>query len=74
LRSVDWVLPFSEETPERLVKALSPHVLAKGGDYKHPHLLAGATHVLSQGGELRILDLKEGCSTTQIIEKITIVR
>lgn len=73
LRSVDWVVPFSEDTPERLIKALSPHVLAKGGDYQHPHLLAGATHVLSQGGEVRILDLKEGCSTTQTIEKITII-
>lgn len=70
LRSVDWVVPFSEDTPERLIKALSPDVLAKGGDYEHPHLLAGAPHVLSQGGEVRILGLKEGCSTTKTIEKI----
>jgi D-beta-D-heptose 7-phosphate kinase/D-beta-D-heptose 1-phosphate adenosyltransferase len=70
LRSVDWVVPFSEETPERLITAISPHVLAKGGDYQHPHLLAGAAHVLSQGAEVRILDFKEGCSTTQTIEKI----
>ncbi len=71
LRSVDWVLPFSEDTPERLIKALSPDVLAKGGDYQDIHALAGAQHVLSQGGEVRLLGLKEGCSTTRVIVKIS---
>jgi D-beta-D-heptose 7-phosphate kinase/D-beta-D-heptose 1-phosphate adenosyltransferase len=70
LRSVDWVIPFSEDTPERLITALSPDVLVKGGDYKDVESLAGAKHVLSQGGEVKILGLKEGVSTTRTIELI----
>ncbi len=70
LRSVDWVVAFSEDTPERLIQALSPHVLAKGGDYQDIHALAGAQHVLSQGGEVRLLGLKEGCSTTGTIAAV----
>ncbi|MBP6104460.1 MAG: bifunctional D-glycero-beta-D-manno-heptose-7-phosphate kinase/D-glycero-beta-D-manno-heptose 1-phosphate adenylyltransferase HldE [Gammaproteobacteria bacterium] len=70
LRSVDWVVPFSEDTPERLIQVLSPNVLAKGGDYQDIHALAGAQHVLSQGGEVHLLGLKEGCSTTRTIAKM----
>jgi D-beta-D-heptose 7-phosphate kinase/D-beta-D-heptose 1-phosphate adenosyltransferase len=70
LRSVDWVVPFSEDTPERLIQAVSPHVLAKGGDYQDIQALAGAQHVLSQGAEVHLLGLKEGCSTTRTIAKM----
>ncbi len=71
LRAVDWVIAFSEDTPERLIQALSPDVLAKGGDYQQAHLLPGAEHVLGQGGSVRLLAFKEGCSTTAIIEKMS---
>lgn len=70
LRSVDWVIPFSEDTPERVIRKLCPDVLVKGGDYKDIMALAGAEFVLSQGGEVKILGLKPGSSTTQVIETI----
>ena len=70
LRSVDWVIAFSEDTPERLIRTLSPDVLVKGGDYKDIMALPGAQFVLSQGGVVKILGLKPGASTTQVIETI----
>lgn len=69
LGAVDWVVPFSEETPARLVDALAPDCLVKGGDYR-PDEIAGAQSVRARGGEVRVLLFKEGYSTTQIIEKI----
>jgi D-beta-D-heptose 7-phosphate kinase/D-beta-D-heptose 1-phosphate adenosyltransferase len=70
LKSVDWVVPFGESTPERLIKRLSPQVLVKGGDYVSPESLVGAAHVMSYGGTVHILGLQEGCSTTRTIESI----
>ncbi len=70
LRSVDWVVSFSEDTPERLICELAPHVLVKGGDYKDIMSLPGASFVLSHGGEVKILGLKPGASTTQVIQTI----
>lgn len=69
LACVDYIISFSEETPEALIQALSPQVLVKGGDYA-VSAIAGSAHVLSQGGEVKILPLVPGCSTTQIVEKI----
>ncbi len=69
LQSVDWVVPFSEDTPERLIKAIMPDVLTKGGDYKVEDI-AGAKAVLENGGEVKILPFVEGCSTTAIVEKM----
>ncbi len=71
LRSVDWVLPFSEDTPERIIQRISPHILVKGGDYKDIEALPGARFVLSQGGKVQLLGLKEGCSTTNVIKAIS---
>lgn len=70
LRSVDWVVPFSEETPARLIETILPDVLVKGGDYT-PEQIAGANTVIKNGGAVKILCFKEGISTTQIIKKIT---
>lgn len=69
LGSVDWVVPFAEDTPERLISLLLPQVLVKGGDYKVEEI-AGAQAVLRQGGEVKILDFVEGFSTTHSINKI----
>ena len=41
LRAVDWVVPFSEDTPARLIGRILPDILVKGGDY-HPEQIAGA--------------------------------
>ncbi len=70
LKAVDWVVSFSENTPQRLIEAISPNVLTKGGDYEDTSVLPGAAYVQSQGGEVRVLGLKEGCSTSQLIETI----
>ncbi len=41
LRSVDYVVPFSEDTPYELIAALMPHVLVKGGDYRAEEVVGG---------------------------------
>lgn len=69
LQSVDWVVPFGEDTPERLICRLLPDVLVKGGDYA-PHQVAGGECVTAHGGKVVILDFKEGCSTSGIIAAI----
>jgi D-beta-D-heptose 7-phosphate kinase/D-beta-D-heptose 1-phosphate adenosyltransferase len=66
---VDWVLPFGEETPERLIGEVLPDILVKGADYEI-HQIAGAKAVLKNGGQVKTITLTPGCSTTQTIEKI----
>ncbi|MDQ7915154.1 bifunctional D-glycero-beta-D-manno-heptose-7-phosphate kinase/D-glycero-beta-D-manno-heptose 1-phosphate adenylyltransferase HldE [Pseudomonas sp. 102515] len=70
LGAVDWVIPFSENTPERLLEQVRPDVLVKGGDYKSVEEVVGAQIVQSYGGEVRILGLVENSSTTAIVERI----
>ncbi|MFW2404835.1 MAG: bifunctional D-glycero-beta-D-manno-heptose-7-phosphate kinase/D-glycero-beta-D-manno-heptose 1-phosphate adenylyltransferase HldE [Gammaproteobacteria bacterium] len=69
LASVDWVVPFSEDTPADLIGNVLPDVLVKGGDYK-PEEIAGADAVLANGGSVEVLTFKEGRSTTSIIESM----
>ena len=69
LGMVDWVVPFSEPTPERLVECVSPDVLVKGGDYA-PRDIAGYAHVSRSGGEVVVLDYLEGVSTSGLIADI----
>lgn len=69
LASVDWVVPFSEDTPARLIERLKPDVLVKGGDWRVDQI-AGADSVLARGGEVRVLAFKPGRSTTGVIEAI----
>ena len=69
LRDIDWVVPFSEETPARLIEAISPDILVKGGDYEI-NAIAGADFVMQQGGEVIIIPFVEGFSTTSMVEKI----
>ena len=69
LECVDWVVPFSEDTPERLYCRVLPDVLVKGGDYR-PDEVAGARCVKEHGGMVEILSFVDGCSTTGIIEKL----
>ena len=70
LRSVSYVVPFSEDTPARLIEAISPDVLVKGGDYTIKEI-AGHEHVLESGGEVIILEFVEGFSTTATIKRIS---
>ncbi len=69
LACVDWVVPFAEPTPERLICALRPDTLVKGGD-NDPGRIPGAGCVREAGGEVRALGYVEGCSTTRIIQGI----
>jgi D-beta-D-heptose 7-phosphate kinase/D-beta-D-heptose 1-phosphate adenosyltransferase len=69
LAAVDWVVPFTEDTPERLICAVLPDILVKGGDYR-PEQIAGGACVLHNGGEVRVLAFRQGCSTSGILEKI----
>lgn len=69
LSAVDWVVPFSEDTPERLITQLLPDVLVKGGDYEVDEI-AGAKSVLENGGDVKILQFVEGYSTTRLIHRV----
>jgi D-beta-D-heptose 7-phosphate kinase/D-beta-D-heptose 1-phosphate adenosyltransferase len=69
LASVDWVVPFSEDTPARLIGTLLPDVLVKGGDYRTEDI-AGGKDVLAHGGEVRVLSFREGHSSTRLIDKL----
>jgi D-beta-D-heptose 7-phosphate kinase/D-beta-D-heptose 1-phosphate adenosyltransferase len=69
LESVDWVVPFSEDTPERLIDEIRPDLLVKGGDYR-PEQIAGFDCVIRHGGEVVVLDYEDGCSTSAMIETI----
>lgn len=69
LGSVDWVVPFSEDTPARLIEKILPDVLVKGGDYQVKDI-AGAKAVIKNGGTVKVLDYEDGCSTTDMIKRI----
>ena len=70
LEAVDFVLPFSEDTPERLIDVVAPDTLVKGGDYTVEQI-AGHESVLARGGDVIILDFVPGHSTTEMIERIS---
>ena len=69
LGAVDWVVPFSEDTPASLIETVLPDVLVKGGDYQ-PADIAGGEAVIANGGEVRVLDFEDGVSTTAMISTI----
>ena len=70
LSAVDWVVPFEEDTPQRLIARLLPDILVKGGDYKVEDI-AGGKEVMANGGRVEVLSFEDGVSTTGIIERIT---
>lgn len=69
LSCVDLIVPFSEDTPARLIEALRPDVYVKGGDYTR-ETLPEAPLVESLGGEVRLLSYLDDRSTTGIIERV----
>ena len=69
LAAVDWVVPFAEDTPARLIQAVLPDVLVKGGDYK-PDEIVGGKEVLQNGGEVRVLAFRDGHSSSRIIDRL----
>jgi rfaE bifunctional protein nucleotidyltransferase chain/domain len=69
LESVDYVIVFDEPTPGRVIMALAPDVLVKGGDW-HEGDIVGADFVRSRGGKVMTIPLERGYSTTGLVKKI----
>lgn len=67
---VDFVIIFHEDKPLNLLRAVKPHILVKGGDYKVEEVV-GYMEVTSWGGRVEIIPLLEGYSTSSIIKKST---
>jgi D-beta-D-heptose 7-phosphate kinase/D-beta-D-heptose 1-phosphate adenosyltransferase len=66
MRCVDHVVVFGDDTPLRLIQAIMPNVLVKGGDYTRDTIV-GADTVEGAGGVVVTIPLLEGRSTTDII-------
>ena len=64
MQCIDFVVVFEQDTPYELMKALKPHTIVKGGDYKKEDIV-GSDMVK----KVSIYDYKEGYSTTSIIER-----
>jgi D-beta-D-heptose 7-phosphate kinase/D-beta-D-heptose 1-phosphate adenosyltransferase len=69
LESVDVIVVFEEDTPERVLEALRPDVLVKGGDYAKSEVVGGS-FVESYGGRVELVDLLVGRSSTRAIERL----
>ncbi|MDQ6830988.1 MAG: D-glycero-beta-D-manno-heptose 1-phosphate adenylyltransferase [Gemmatimonadota bacterium] len=69
LEAVDAVVLFAQDTPLDLIVALRPDVVVKGGDYS-ASTIVGAREVQSWGGEVIIVPLTPGYSTTSTVEKL----
>lgn len=66
---IDAVVLFEEDTPAKLIKAIRPDVLVKGGDYSADQVV-GADTVLQNGGKVSIIPLLDGFSTTHLIKQM----
>jgi len=69
LSFVDAIILFSEDTPLKLISALLPDVLAKGGDYEIKTIV-GHEIILQNGGKVKLVPFLDGFSSTTIIHKI----
>ncbi|HKA38333.1 MAG TPA: D-glycero-beta-D-manno-heptose 1-phosphate adenylyltransferase [Burkholderiales bacterium] len=69
LEAVTLVTWFEEDTPLKLIQAVKPEVLVKGGDWK-PEAIVGAKEVKGWGGSVHSIPLVPGRSTTSVIERI----
>ena len=69
LESVDYIIFFDEDTPLNLIKEIIPHKLVKASDYEESGVVGGDI-VKQHGGEVELIRLKEGKSTTNLINKI----
>lgn len=69
LSSVDEVIIFDEPTPQAIIEKIKPDILVKGGDWKTEEII-GAEFVIKNGGKVFSIPLKDGYSSSLIIEKI----
>jgi D-beta-D-heptose 7-phosphate kinase / D-beta-D-heptose 1-phosphate adenosyltransferase len=68
LEAVDLVIVFEQDTPLELLKRVRPKVLIKGGDYR-PDQVVGREQVEAHGGEVVLVDLVPGFSTTELVKR-----
>ena len=69
LKFVDEVIIFNEENPLKLIKKLKPSILVKGADYSKEQVVGGE-FVESYGGEIKLVKLTKGKSSSKIINKL----
>jgi rfaE bifunctional protein nucleotidyltransferase chain/domain len=69
LAGVDLVAEFEEDTPERLIQAVRPDVLVKGGDWEVARIV-GREFVESRGGRVLSIPMREGYSTSALVRRI----
>ena len=69
INSVDMVVGFDDDTPDKIIKKLLPNILVKGGDYSIDNVV-GADTVISHGGSVEIVDLIPDKSTSSLIDQI----
>ncbi len=69
IKSVDHIIIFNEETPEKIISTIIPDILVKGSDYKGKYI-AGRKFLENHGKKIALIDLVEGKSTTELINKI----
>ena len=70
LKFVDEVIIFNEENPLKLIKKLKPSILVKGADYAKEQVVGGE-FVESYGGEIKLVKLTKGKSSSKIINKLS---
>lgn len=68
LTTVCYVVIFEEDEPASIISIIKPHVLVKGADWTH--YVSGRDVVEANGGEVKLIELEPGQSTTNIIEKV----
>ena len=69
LEFVDAVILFNEQTPLELIKVIKPNVITKGGDYNSEQVVGNEIAIKNEG-EVIIIPLTQGYSTTSILDKI----
>lgn len=69
LSSVDYICIFSEKTPCSIIEEIQPEIVIKGGDYDGKWI-PEMDSVALYGGKVQYVNLVDGCSTTNIVEKI----
>jgi D-beta-D-heptose 7-phosphate kinase/D-beta-D-heptose 1-phosphate adenosyltransferase len=69
LEAVDYLVVFDEATPLELIRAIRPDVLVKGADYRREDVV-GADYVESYGGRVYLAPLREGYSTTRLLQRL----
>lgn len=69
IEEIDYLVSFSDETPERIIASLLPDVLVKGGDWKIEEVV-GRREVEEAGGKVLIVPYLKGHSSSEIMKRI----